>query len=198
MRFICQILAFLCLCLGVAVPYARALTPQQEQSVRFSEAFIWFDHVNPPQAIENLKLVDGAGPMQSIQDFKGRYLLLNLWATWCPPCIEELPSLSRLRTLRGGRKFDVIAISVDKNYTGPRIARFLERKKISGLGAYYDVAGDFQRTLAPRGLPTTYLIDPQGKVRFKMAGPAKWNSKDALAFIDSVIEQLEKSDKAKK
>ncbi len=122
----------------------------------------------------------------SLADFRGRVVLLNFWATWCGPCVAEMPSLDRLEAALGGKDFTVIAISEDRNPAA--IQPFFSEHGLTHLRRYHDPAGALSRAFALRGLPTTVLIDREGRVLGRFEGPAEWDSAKALALIRHVID----------
>jgi thiol-disulfide isomerase/thioredoxin len=121
----------------------------------------------------------------SLADFRGRVVLLNFWATWCVPCIAEMPSLDRLEAALGGTDFTVIAISEDRSPSA--IPPFFSELGLTHLRPYHDPAGALSRAFALRGLPTTVLIDREGRVLGRFEGAAEWDSPEALAMIRHVI-----------
>lgn len=143
-----------------------------------------------PRKLPELAFQDGAGRSLTLKDFAGKTVLLNLWATWCAPCREEMPALDRLQAELGGEDFTVAAVSVDTQE--PQKARdFLKELKIEKLAFYADpTAGAFQNLkLAGRavGLPTTVLVDKQGCEIGYLPGPANWASEDAKALIRAAL-----------
>lgn len=128
----------------------------------------------------------GEGEALTFDDFKGRLVLLNLWATWCGPCREEMPALDRLQASLGGPGFEVVAVNVDTRDDG-RDARFLEETGIASLARYSDRTMAVFNTLKGRGLavgmPTTLLVDAKGCELGVLHGPAAWDSEDAKALI---------------
>ncbi len=111
-----------------------------------------------------------------------RGTVLNLWATWCAPCIREMPALDRLHALLAGEGIRVLALSEDR--TEPAVpAEFLKINKIENLGVLIDPKGQLARSLGVRGLPTTLLIDSEGRERARVEGIAEWDDPEALAFI---------------
>ncbi|RMF01984.1 MAG: TlpA family protein disulfide reductase, partial [Alphaproteobacteria bacterium] len=115
-------------------------------------------------------------------------VLLNLWATWCAPCRREMPDLDRLQAELGGERFEVVAISIDKG--GPdKPQRFLEEVKATKLNFYHDPTGRLGTLLKAYGLPTTILVDAQGRELGRLAGPAEWGSEDAKKLIKAVLEK---------
>jgi thiol-disulfide isomerase/thioredoxin len=145
-----------------------------------------------PRRATPLEFKDGAGRTVSLDEFKGRVVLINLWATWCVPCRKEMPALDELESKLGGRDFAVLAINLDQR-GGDKPRRFLEEIKVKSLVYYEDpTTGVFQKLKqagrAP-GLPSTILVDWQGCELGFMPGPAEWASEDALALIRAAISK---------
>jgi thiol-disulfide isomerase/thioredoxin len=130
------------------------------------------------------------GKAKTLADFSGRTLLLNLWATWCVPCREEMPALDALQGAAGSGKFEVVAVNVDTG-SDEKPRRFLEEIKISKLALYQEPDLELFNSLKKRGLvlglPVTLLVGPDGCLRAAMNGPAKWDSSDARNFIDVAL-----------
>ncbi len=122
----------------------------------------------------------------TLADWKGRVVMLNLWATWCAPCRHEMPSINRLQEQFGGDQFEVVALSVDRKGL-PASAKFLEEVKASALGLYVDKSSDALQTLGVIGLPATLLIDRQGREIGRLLGPAEWDSDEAKALIKAAL-----------
>jgi thiol-disulfide isomerase/thioredoxin len=129
------------------------------------------------------------GKTLSISDFKGKSLVLNLWATWCIPCREEMPALDQLQAKMGNDEFEVVTVNIDTVRLERRKA-FLDEIGVSALAFYTDASADiFQRLKRAGkilGLPTTYLIDKNGCELGLMAGPANWSSEESLALISQL------------
>lgn len=139
-----------------------------------------------PRKLPAIGFRDGTGKEVTLTDFAGKTLLLNLWATWCAPCREEMPALDVLQGEFGGPDFEVTAVSIDTQ--DPEKAReFLKELKISNLGFYSDPSAKLFQDLklAGRavGLPTSILIDKDGCEIGYLPGPAHWASEDAKALI---------------
>jgi thiol-disulfide isomerase/thioredoxin len=139
-----------------------------------------------PKALDGVSFQTGDGAPRTLADFRGRTVLLNLWATWCVPCRKEMPALDRLETAAGGADFQVVAVNVDNG--GPdRAKEFLTKLGTTALPFYADGSGKLLPALyqqaAVTGLPTSFLIDPNGCVLGTMAGPADWASDEARRLI---------------
>lgn len=126
------------------------------------------------------------GATVTSEDLKGKVVLLNVWATWCVPCREEMPQLNALQSELGGDGFEVVALNIDKG--GPEKAEtFLEETGATDLKAYYDPSGKLFSTLKAVGMPTTLLIGPEGKEMGRLVGPANWAAPEAKALIEAAI-----------
>lgn len=126
------------------------------------------------------------GKPKSLADFRGKIVLLNIWATWCVPCREEMPALDALETKLGGKDFAVAAVNIDKG--GPeKAAAFLKETGATHLALYTDPSGKLFSTLKAVGMPTTLLIDRDGKEIARLVGPADWASPEAVAVIEAAI-----------
>ncbi|MBM9595024.1 TlpA family protein disulfide reductase [Roseitranquillus sediminis] len=141
-----------------------------------------------PRPMPAPPFVDGAGRNLKLDDFRGRVVLLNIWATWCAPCREEMPTLDALQARLGGPDFHVLPLSIDRAGLEP-VRRFYEEIGIRHLDMY--LADDLRAMLAFAvvGLPTTILIDRAGLERGRLAGPAEWDSPEAVAQIQSLINE---------
>ena len=139
-----------------------------------------------PQPIKELTFDGPDGARKNLSDFRGRAVLLNLWATWCIPCREEMPALDRLQARLGGADFEVVAISIDTARLEKRRA-FLADAGVKSLAFYADPSAEVFQTLKKAGkvvgLPTTILVDAKGCELGIMPGPADWASEDAVAMI---------------
>lgn len=147
-----------------------------------------FTPTTPIQALPNFNFADEKGVNQTLEGFRGRYILLNLWASWCAPCVEEMPSLNALRDKFDFKDLNIIALNVDRN--GTAIAQaFMTRHNLKNLLAYVDTSGRVPYTLKTRGLPTTFLIDREGREIGRVEGAVNWSSPDAIAFLRTKITQ---------
>jgi thiol-disulfide isomerase/thioredoxin len=141
-----------------------------------------------PQKLPDLAFTDAGGQPHKLSDFKGRTVLLNLWATWCVPCRKEMPALDALQAKLGDDKFQVVAVNIDtRNLDKPKA--WLDEVGITRLGYFADpsakVFQDLKAIGKALGMPTTLLVDPNGCELGTMAGPAEWASDDGLKLIEA-------------
>ncbi len=146
----------------------------------------WMEQFTPndtPKPVPETAFFDGADKPQLLAEFKDRVVLVNFWATWCAPCVRELPSLDRLQADMGGKDFTVVAISVDRG--GAKTAEPFLREKLglNELALYIDKRMELARALGVKGMPATFLIDRRGNIRGSLTGLAEWDDKDAKALI---------------
>ena len=146
-----------------------------------------FVRKSSPEVLPAFTFQDKDGRAITIADFKGRTVLLNLWATWCAPCRHEMPALDRLQAAMGSDKFEVVALSLDKDGVDKAL-KFLGEIKVSHLNFYIDPTGKEGFNLKPVGLPTTLLIDANGREIGRLAGPAEWDSEAAKALISAQLK----------
>jgi thiol-disulfide isomerase/thioredoxin len=135
----------------------------------------------PPLSFETMD-----GRPATLADFKGKVVVLNLWATWCAPCREEMPSLDRLQARFEGQPVVVLALSVDR--AGPeRVQAFLNEVGVQRLHVYRDPKAAATRTLRVPGLPATLLVDKAGNEAGRVLGIAKWDGPEAVAAVETLL-----------
>lgn len=128
------------------------------------------------------------GAATSLSAWKGRVVLVNLWATWCAPCRKEMPSLAALQSEMGGSDFEVVAISVDRK--GLEVSgQFLKEVGATALKLYADPSTETLSKFQAVGLPASILIDRQGREIGRLLGPAEWNSPEAKALITAAVAE---------
>jgi thiol-disulfide isomerase/thioredoxin len=139
-----------------------------------------------PLQLPDLTFVDSEGAAKKLSEWKGRTVLLNLWATWCVPCRKEMPALDNLEGKLGSDKFAVVAINIDTR-DSEKPKAFLKDNNLTRLGNYSDakakVFQDLKTIGLALGMPTSVLIDPKGCEIANIAGPAEWDSEDAVKLI---------------
>ncbi len=143
-----------------------------------------------PNRLPELAFTDAAGKPRTLADWRGRTVLLNLWATWCVPCRKEMPALDALQAKLGGDKFEVVAVNIDtRNLDKPKA--WLEEVGVKQLAYYADpsakVFQDLKAIGKAFGMPTTLLVDPHGCELGALAGPAEWASEDAVKLIEAAM-----------
>ena len=122
------------------------------------------------------------GQTFALEELRGKTVLVNVWATWCPPCIAEMPSLDRLQAQRGGDDFQVVTISIDRTKYEP--AKFFADNGIKNLSPWHDGSYGIPGNLQLRGYPTTVIYNSQGREVAILEGEAEWDSPEALALVD--------------
>jgi thiol-disulfide isomerase/thioredoxin len=143
-----------------------------------------------PRAVPTLAFKDGEGRELSLEQFRGKVVLLNLWATWCAPCRKEMPALDRLEAAKGGADFAVIPVSLDLgSMDKPRA--FLKEIGATRLPLYVDTTGKSLQALRSvgrgTGLPTTIILDRAGCEIAYLPGPAEWASDEAMKLVDAAL-----------
>lgn len=148
--------------------------------------------VETPRLPPDVSFLGPQGQTLRLADFKGQAVLLNLWATWCVPCRQEMPALDKLQAQLGGTDFEVVAVNVDtRNIDKPKA--WLHENGVQNLAYYADPTGKILQVLQKSGhlvgLPTTLLVDASGCEIGLLKGPAAWDSDDALAFMRSALSR---------
>ena len=143
-----------------------------------------------PLKLPDLTFEDAEGRPRKLSDWRGKTLLVNLWATWCVPCRKEMPALDGLQARLGGPNFEVVAINIDtRDPEKPK--RFLTDAGLTRLGYFTDekakVFQDLKSIGRALGMPTSVLVDPKGCEIATIAGPAEWNSDDAIRLITAAL-----------
>jgi len=132
-----------------------------------------------------LELAALDGSTQRLEDFRGRVVLVNFWATWCAPCREEMPSIETLRRSLDARRFAVVAVNVGE---GPRAAAgFAEKMGLGGFNVLLDRDTKTSRAWGARVLPATFIVDPDGKVRYSHYGAIDWSGAEVRKAIAALV-----------
>lgn len=147
-----------------------------------------FTLLTPPVPAPQTPFQRADGQAVNLGAFRGRVVLLNFWATWCAPCVREMPSLDRLQARLEAEGVTVVAVSQD--VAGLEVVQpFFDRLNLKNLDVYLDPEGRLALRLGIRGLPTTLLIDRDGRVVGGLEGPAEWDSKDAVSLVRYYLRQ---------
>ena len=146
-----------------------------------------------PLRLPDLAFEDADGKPRKLSDWRGRIVLVNLWATWCVPCRKEMPALEGLQAKLGGPNFEVVAVNIDtRDPEKPK--NFLKEANLTRLGYFSDenvkVFQDLKAIGRALGMPTSVLVDPQGCEIATIAGPADWDSDDAIKLIKAAMNPV--------
>lgn len=141
-----------------------------------------FTEFKSPWQVPELKFMNRKNREITLEAFRGSYVLLNIWATWCAPCREEMPALDRLQEKMGGPDFHVLPLSIDEANPSV-IRRFYDDLGIKFLYVYQDPTGKVFWKLKFSGIPATILVDKNGKGIAYVVGPVEWDSEEVIDEI---------------
>lgn len=144
-----------------------------------------------PRPLPELRFVDGTGASRALADFRGRVILLNIWATWCVPCRKEMPALDRLQAALGGPDFEVVALSIDRGGVFA-VKSFYEELDLRALRVYVDGGGEALTKLRAVGIPLTLLVDREGRELWRVVGPVAWDEPAVVNRIRSYVPEAPK------
>ena len=139
-----------------------------------------------PRPVPETAFERAGGGQARLSDDRGRYVLLNFWATWCAPCREEMPTLSALQAGMGGENFAVVTIATGRN-PRPAMKKFFDEIGVDNLPLHRDPKSALARDMGVFGLPTTLILDPQGNEIARLQGDADWNSDSARAIFAALL-----------
>jgi len=168
-----------------AVDLARRLAPLAQGEVAALTT------ATAPLRLPDLAFEDAEGRPKKLSDWRGRTVLVNLWATWCVPCRKEMPALDSLQTRLGGPNFEVVAVNIDtRDPEKPK--NFWKEVNLTRLGYFSDpkakVFQDLKAIGRALGMPTSVLVDGEGCEIATIAGPAEWDSDDAIKLITAAVK----------
>ena len=173
--------------LAVAFVAVKACQPPPGGLERFSVASLKrLTTLDAPPVQPSIAFATPEGEI-TLADYRGQVVLVNAWATWCPPCVAEMPSLDRLQGLRGGADFQVVPVSLDRRMED--IGAWYGRNGIEALPVIHDGSFQINSRLELPGLPTTVLYNRDGREVARLPGEAEWDSPEALALVDYLIAQ---------
>lgn len=168
-----------------SVPWASS--DQGAVAIADAQVALGFELTAPAKQLKEVRFTDAEGALVTLEDRRGTVVLINFWATWCPPCVREMPSLERLQAELGGDGFEVLAISEDREATA--IAPFYKHFGLKELRGYHDPYGRLARQLKVTGFPTTILVDHRGFEVGRVMGAAEWDSPEAIALMRHYLDK---------
>jgi thiol-disulfide isomerase/thioredoxin len=139
-----------------------------------------------PRPAVTAQLRDADDVVQPLSDYRGKYVVLNFWATWCAPCREEMPSLDRLQADLGGEDFAVVTVATGRNPL-PAIHKFFKEVGIKHLPILRDPTQQVARDMSVLGLPATMILDREGREIARLIGDAEWDSDSAKAIVGALV-----------
>ncbi|MBV9061382.1 MAG: TlpA family protein disulfide reductase [Alphaproteobacteria bacterium] len=139
------------------------------------------------KAAPNVAFADASGTLHTLAQFRGRYVLLNLWATWCGPCVRELPALGHLQSALGSQGLKVVPVNVGRG-TASETASFLKEHR-ADLPVYMDRKNSFLHAFGAFGLPLSVIIDPQGRQVARALGAVRWDAPESIAYFKSLAKR---------
>jgi thiol-disulfide isomerase/thioredoxin len=170
-----------------AVDLARKIAPLAQGEVAA------LTMATAPLRLPDLAFEDADGKPRKLSDWRGKTVLVNLWATWCVPCRKEMPALDSLQTKLGGKDFEVVAINIDTR-DAEKPKNFLKDGNLTRLSYFSDqkakVFQDLKNIGKALGMPTSVLVDGQGCEIANIAGPAEWASDDAIKLIKAAVQPV--------
>lgn len=162
--------------LGARKPRAEGLTPLEKA----------LEPMDPPADLPDTPFVDADGKEHRLSEFRGRGMVVNLWATWCAPCVAEMPSLAALSKALAPADIAVLPLSSDRG-GAPVVEAWFRSHGISSLPVLLDPKGTLARSWKARGIPTTVLVDKDGKGRARLEGAADWASPQAASAVRKLL-----------
>ena len=142
---------------------------------------------NPLPVSDKAFDLEDDGGQKTLADYKGKYVLLNFWATWCAPCRKEMPQFSELQAEFGGDDFEVLTIATGRN-SPAGIQKFFDDIEVTNLPRHQDLGMTLSREMRVLGLPVTVILNPEGQEIARLLGDAEWNSDSAKSIIKALID----------
>jgi len=138
-----------------------------------------------------LRLTDTRGELHRLEDYRGNVVLVNFWASWCPPCIKEMPGLQQLQTKLADRPFKILAVNVgEKRYEVWKFAKLVDFTLPTPLDTQKQTFNAWQATV----LPTSYLLDTRGRIRYRVQGDLEWDNANVTALIEELLAEGDTAD----
>ena len=166
-------------------PSGSELTPAVRSAADARKKTVLTPYASP-RPVANVDFEDGQGRQRTLADFRGKVVLLNIWATWCGPCRKEMPTLDRLQQRLGSADFEVVALSIDRG--GQAVVKsFYDEIDVRALAIYVDTTAEASAKLRIVGVPTTLLLDRTGQEIGRVTGPAEWDSREVVETIQRFL-----------
>jgi thiol-disulfide isomerase/thioredoxin len=166
---------------------AATLWPRKPHAATLPSLTEGLEAVNPPAALPDEVFLGADGTPHHLSDFKGRGMVVNMWATWCVPCVAEMPSLEHLSKALGPQDIAVLPLSSDRG-GADRVSSWYQSHGITALPVLLDPKGAMARAFGARGIPTTVIINAEGKVVARLEGAADWAAPDVPVLIRKLTE----------
>lgn len=173
-----------CMVTGATLAAAQPAPPREGV---FADSYVEIIPFGETPEASFTEVQDGEKVKRQIGDFEGQLLVINFWATWCAPCVEEMPDLDALQAERGGDDLQVLTVSNDRG-GAEQVRPFYEQHGLDNLGIYLDPKGELARDFQVRGLPTTFIVDRQGQLVGRIEGIVPWNAPEARKLLDFYLE----------
>ena len=154
-----------------------------------SSVSVYGTQLEPYTATAEFTLFDINGQRHSLSDYKGKVVLVNFWASWCPPCIYEMPELTRLKKQLSDRPFEILALNVgEKKYRVRKFAKLIN----FNLPVLLDTSKNTFDAWNVKTLPTSFLIDAESNIRYRVRGNPGWEEKETITIIEQLISEQSK------
>lgn len=172
-----------------SVTDASAAGNAEDLQKKFSkQVLVFYDMRDHNRGMMPLPMLDPHDKPVTLDDYKGRFVILHFWASWCPPCIAELPKLKAFADKKAGKDLAVVVVSLDYAAPYAKIDKFMKSKNLVDFPSFRVPAGDKAwDQLTAFGLPGTFLINPKGQILYKLSGENDWTSPATNEFIDHLL-----------
>jgi thiol-disulfide isomerase/thioredoxin len=175
---------------GAALSVLYVIRPALASPAAIPHALSALTPVAQPKPAPNASFVDGKGQAQALSGFKGRVVILNLWATWCTPCVRELPAVGKLAAALGPGKVAVVAVNAGHD-DAAATAAFLKAHGAANLAVYRDPGLSLLTAFGSQGLPFSVVIDAKGREIARASGPMQWDDPAAVAYFKALGARAE-------
>jgi thiol-disulfide isomerase/thioredoxin len=181
-RFFAHLFGITAFTIGAAVAFPAGSLAKVDACLTSDRVFKNFQPDENKTTVPNTTFLAGDGSERTLADYRGKGIVLNFWATWCAPCVREMPQLDRLAALVRGNGVEVLTVSEDRK--GMELApAFYKKNNLNDLPVLIDIKSGLSRAIKAKGLPTTVLIDPDGKEVGRVLGVAEWDSPETVKFV---------------